>query len=253
MDIDISKLTRVYNNEIIYFNEYVYEILNDTTNLKIHKWRDLDINNISVGDYIIADDDYVLRILNIRQYNDVYFIKLPNVQVTLRIYKGKYYYSKLLGGYTGLNNTRGANSKYDNNNMEIKKKVFAELISNGLHPYNAYRTAFKNKRIMASGTLNSKILNLLKDKEVIKILKENKMELEDKIKEAFSDERMVTELMDLLARSRKGSDAHRENIKFVLALLNKLPDTMVNKKLKSVNNIELTPFEEVQPPKLIDM
>jgi 16S rRNA G966 N2-methylase RsmD len=94
---------------------------------------------------------------------------------------------------------------------------------------------------MASGTLNSKILNLLKDKEVIKILKENKMELEDKIKEAFSDERMVTELMDLLARSRKGSDAHRENIKFVLALLNKLPDTMVNKKLKSVNNIELTP------------
>ena len=101
---------------------------------------------------------------------------------------------------------------------------------------------------MTEGQLNEKVLSLITDKEVVAVINENKVELQDKIKEAFSDDRMVKELMDLLDRSRKGTDAHRENIKFVLALLNKLPDSMVNKKLKSVNEIPVTPYEEVPPP-----
>lgn len=249
--IEIDKLIRIFNNEIIYFNREVFNKLNDT-NAKIHKWRDIDIlNNLEVGDYIECDDNMVVKCTKLRTYKDTVFVYTNVSLAQVRKYKDKLYFSKLLGGYTPLRNDRGMNAKYPISKEGVKKRVFASLISNGIHPYKAYRTAYRRKSTMSDDQLNHKVLSLITDKEVIKVINENKIELQDKIKEAFSDDRMVKELMDLLDRSRKGTDAHRENIKFVLALLNKLPDSMVNKKLKSVNEIPVTPYEEVPPPKEI--
>ena len=42
----------------------------------------------------------------------------------------------------------------------------------------------------------------------------------DKVRDNFSDESIINELKILLDRSRKGSDAHRENIKFIMTLIN---------------------------------
>ena len=72
----------------------------------------------------------------------------------------------------------------------------------------------------------------------------------DKVRERFSDERLINELEELINRSRKGSDAHRENIKFILALANKLPTELYPKKIKSVNSIEEVNYKEVPPPQL---
>jgi len=253
--LPISKLTREYNGDTIYFNRYVFEALNKT-NAKCYKWRtDEIVDKLEVGDMIECDDDMVVRCNKIRKYKETIFVYTNVALVFVKKFSDKnggyrYHFSKLLGGYTPLRNDRGAMVGYPISMDSVKKKVFVSLITNGIHPYKAYRTAYKNKRSMTPNQLNNKVLNLLMDKEVMEEINNNKIELRDKISEAFSDERMVMELMDLLEKSKKGTDAHRENIKFVLALLGKLPDTMIAKKTKSVNAIEVTPYEEVPPPAL---
>ena len=75
------------------------------------------------------------------------------------------------------------------------------------------------------------------------------MPLVEKLGEEFTDDRLIKELDLMLDNSRKGSSDHRENIKFIMALLNKLPETLNPGKGKKNMAVEID-YSEVQPPQL---
>ena len=253
MEIDEKQLYRIYKDERIYFNRYIYNLFERNSN--IYKWKE-DITGIQAGDWVEAEDGYVLKLLRIRTYKMVTFYFFVNCQTVVRKYSKKnsidikYYWSKFLGGYTGLTNNRGYLSKYPE--VKIKKRTFATLVANGMHPYKAYRAAYDFKHTLSTESLNYKIMELVKDKEVIKIIKENKMEESEKFKqdmqEAFNDEALIKEMKLLLSTCRKGSIAHMEILKFILAISDKLPNKMYNKKKEIENTIEVIPYNEVPPP-----
>ena len=267
IEVDENKLYRTYREERIYFNEYVWMKFREPGN--IYKWRSEEAITAEVGDWIIADDEYVLKIIGKRTYKTVTFYKFCNVQVNYSYYVKKNgeitkSFSKFLGGYTALKNTRGQNGKYISGkyqDREIKKITFANLLLAGMHPYQAYKVTHNStgRYLLSIEQLNYKILELLKDKIVMEIINKgrkmsNFQNLEQKIQEAFPDEYIIAELKKLIDSSRKGSDAHRENLKFVMALCNTLPTRIYGKKVASVNSpnleIENSEYEVEKPPEL---
>lgn len=263
MEVDEKQMYRVYRDERIYFNKYVWSLFNESGD--VYKWRDLEVTKAEVGDWVIADDDNVLRIMNKRCYKNVIFYKFCNVQTNYSSYLKKngeisHSYSKFLGGYTGLKNTRGLNAKYED--RSIKKVAFANLLVAGMHPYKAFSVAINNerKKVLTIDQLNFKIIMLLKDPIVREIINSGVKKMgsyeifENKVEQQFSDECLIKELKELIEKSRKGTDAHRENIKFVLALTNKLPTRLYGKKMTSIGDknleIEETNYEIEQPPAL---
>lgn len=223
-------------------------------NIKIYKWGDNECLNAEAGDYIESYDGSVVILIRKRIYTSkatqmpFYFFRFP--MCTITAYTPKTKPVKFREFY--------AQAAYLNKGMVVpriergsrnQKIRFATMIISGVHPFKAYRIAFSKLEPIQINTLHRRINMLITDEVVQKEIKDQLLPLAERLGEEFTDERLVKELGLLLQASRKGSDAHRENIKFIMALLNKLPDAMYpngkNKKIAAE-----VPYSEVRPPQL---
>lgn len=257
IEIDISLLKREYNLErglfkgthILYLNKEIAQTLNP--NMKLMRWRDERMfEEAEAGWWIEADDGWVVQLLRKVVYkpktNNVYhyFFRFPMCNAIAYINQsGTKRFRQFQGQYTYANKNRISPST----TMEAsRKKRFASFIVAGLSPPKAYYLAFNDNTVKGL-TLTYRMDRLMSDKIVQKEVIALMEPLAAKVNESFSDERLISELEQLLDRSRKGSDAHRENIKFIMSLVNKLPSHMYPDRKKNKEILD-TPYEEVKPP-----
>ncbi|WP_448506065.1 hypothetical protein [Immundisolibacter sp.] len=257
MDIPEDKLYRIitltkglYEGEHkLYWNSYICKLFEHCE--RVYKWGNNEVLDAVAGDWVETYDGTVFQILHKRIYKDkkrnrqFVFFRFPIATVyaweTLKGYK----YRQLFGNFMSM--SRGnmkSNTIAGSSNQKIR---FATYLVSGLNPLKAYRLAFNNYATLPVTTLHRRVNQMITDEIVKKELFEQLEPLVEKLNTEFSDQRLVDELKELLDRSRKGSDAHRENIKFIMALLNKLPDAMYpnNKNKKIATEIQ---YQEV--PKL---
>lgn len=226
-------------------------------NIHIYKWGEVECMSAQPGDYIEAYDGAVVMLMNVRPYvskqNKVpfWFFRFPMCMIrAYRLRNGTYKFGEFYAQMTYLNKNRLVSTmRYGTDNMKIR---FATLIVAGVHPIKAYRLAFGANWITSLDirSLNKRINNIMKDEVVKAEILQQIQPLVDKLGDKFSDERLVQELDLMLSNSRKGSDAHRENIKFIMALLNKLPDNMYSKGNSKKDRAINADFTEVSPPAL---
>jgi len=216
----------------LYWNPYICRIYQP--DVKIYKWGQDEVLDAMAGDWVETYDGTCFQILHKRIYKDkkrnrqFVFYRFPIATVyawqTLKGYK----YRQLFGNFMSM--SRGnmkSNTIAGSSNQKIR---FATYLVSGLNPLKAYRLAFNNFATLPVTTLHRRVNQMITDEIVKKELFEQLEPLVDRLNNEFSDERLVEELKQLLDRSRKGSDSHRENIKFIMALLNKLPDSMYPNK-----------------------
>ncbi|MCX7727593.1 MAG: hypothetical protein N2053_12180, partial [Chitinispirillaceae bacterium] len=243
IEIDIDKLvTRVVRSDgehLVYFNSDVFRHI---TGLDCKVWgRDL----VERGDWVECLDGAVIECLKVNYYyeakreREVYYCKFcisGNHYYRINRKTGEIYWSRLYGRVT--------HKVKDWRYRQDEVKLFFDLIMGGMNIREAYKIATKK-------AYNSmRAYKLLSTKQFKELLMDSS--LINQIKERFSDERMIKELMELLDRSRKGSDSHRENIKFILALTGRLPEELYNKKIKSVNEIQRVDYTEIPPPQITE-
>ena len=235
MEIPEDKLYRIitlskgmYQGEYrLYWNRYICEQFE--SNITVVKWG--YCTSIKAGDWIETYDGTLLQCLDRRDYYDkrknrrhFIFIRTPIATVYIWETKEGYKYRQLFGNFMSMNrSTMRQKTVAGSSNQKIR---FATYLVSGLNPLKAYRLAFNNYATLPVTTLHRRVNQMITDEIVKKELFEQLEPLVERLNTEFSDQRLVNELRELLDRSRKGSDAHRENIKFIMALLNKLPQAM---------------------------
>ena len=262
MEIPEDKLYRIvklkngqYQGEYrIYWNKYIWSLFEHTD---IYEWGNKECLQAQAGDWIETYDGTILPLLRMRIHKDkkkrtFHFFYFPVATVySWTNWENKTQFRQLQGNFMyGTKNQIGMKTIAGSNNQKLR---FVHYIIAGLNPLKAYRIAFNNKSTLPVTTLHRKVNQLMSDEIVKKEIFNQIQPLVEKLGEQFSDERLINELDELLERSRKGSDAHRENIKFIMALLNKLPSAMYPGKNSAKDRAIEAQYSEVAPPMLGEM
>ena len=258
MEIEDSKLYREFiikngkyaGSYKIYWNRHIFRLFDQDSYL--FNWLNDNIDDVNIKDgyyndkevYIESMDGIVMRLLEkIRKVDKkgriFYFCKFPTTYV--------YYYYRVDGKkvhrnfygnfmYTGNSTLRQYGEKITNK----QKALFVTLVLNKVDIYEAYKIA-TGKRSYNFATLNKRIMDMLNDKIVKKELSIQLQEFNNKLNEYFTDEMILKELKSLIENSRKGTLAHRENIKLILELTNRYPTAQ---RKANITDIE---YEEVIP------
>ncbi len=163
---------------IIYENEIEFHSNNPNSNVKLYKWAVDDFREYQVGDYVIAEDGYIVQILAIREMKTkkqrkgkTVFIRFP--MGTFAVYEkvdGSVHYPRFYAQFTSGDKASASGRSRSNftGSKDEAKKRFANLIFNGIDSRTAYRLAFSYKRIITNSQIDKKITNMLKDEIVIK-------------------------------------------------------------------------------------
>ena len=212
----------------LYENEDEYRSKVTTSNVKLHRWAIDDFRNYEVGDYVIAEDGYVVQILAIKEMKTKklrkgrsVFIRFP--MGTFAVYQkadGTVHYPRFYAMFTtGDKGSASGRSRSNFTGMKDEaKKRFANLIFSGIDNRTAYRLAFNYKRIITNSQIDKKISDMMKDEIVIQELRTLSKPVQDKIDNLFSVDKLIKQLDLLLSSCKKGSSSHRENLKFILRL-----------------------------------
>jgi len=215
---------------IHYLYENVDEFNSHITNpdVKLYNWGVDDYKLFQVGDYVIAEDGYLVQILAIREMKSkkerkgkAVFIRFP--MGTFAVYEkanGTIYYPRFFAMFTtGDKGSAGGRSRNNfSGNADEAKKRFAHLIYKGFDKREAFRVAFAYYKFLTPSQIEGKITKLLKDDLVLTELRNLLETQKDKLDKKFSDSMLLNHIELLLNNCRKGSAEHRKNIEFVLAL-----------------------------------
>jgi len=212
----------------IFENEDEFRSKISYSNAKLYKWTVDDFRDYQVGDYIVAEDGYVVQILAIREMKTkkqrkgkTVFIRFP--MGTFAVYEkvdGTVHYPRFYAQFTSGDKASASGRSRSNftGSKDEAKKRFANLIFDGIDSRTAYRLAFSYKRIITNSQIDKKISSMLKDEIVINELRTLSKPFRNKFDDLFAVDHMIQQLQDLLSSCKKGSAAHRENIRFILRL-----------------------------------
>ena len=197
-------------------------------NMIIHKWAVDDYKNYEVGEYVQAEDGYVVQVLTIREMKSkkerkgrTTFIRFP--MGTFAVYEkadGTVKYPRFYAMFTAGDKGSAAGrsrSKFTGSADEANKR-FANLIVEGFDHRDAFRAAFGYYRLLTPSQIERKITKLFKDKIVLEELHKLLEPYNENLKSKFPDKMLLDHLKDLLDKCKKGSAHHRENIMFILKL-----------------------------------
>jgi len=222
---------RVYwNNDICRKYEHI-----DT----IKKWA---IDSLEVGDWVESLDGSCCQLLDKRIYTDKKkrqhtFYRFPMTTIT------SYYTMKGISKWNNFfaslssRSYQLTNSKADS--YTHQKVRFVAYIINGINPLKAYRLAFNNYTTMPIASLHRRVTNILKERDTLMELREQLAPFRDELEQKIDNKTLLGHIEALLENSVKGSKEHRENIRFVLELLNK---TSQKKQIKDIE------YEEMDEP-----
>lgn len=198
--------------------------------------------NLEVGDWIESLDGSCCQLLSKRTFTDKRgrehtFYRFPMTTITAyytmkKVLKWNNFHASLSSRNSGLANSKPNSSIY-------QKIRFVSYIINGINPLKAYRLAFNHKYTISIASLHRRVTNLLKEREVIMELKEQLAPFRKELENKVSNQTLLEHIEKLLQFSKLGSKEHRENIKFVLELLNKIPSK------KKIEDVEYEEAEEI--------
>jgi hypothetical protein len=212
----------------VYENADECRSLLNNPGINIYKWSVDDYKQYKIGEYVQAEDGYVVQILAMREMKSkkqrqgkTVFIRFP--MGTFAVYEkadGSVNYPRFYAMFTaGDKGSAGGRSRTNfTGSADEAKKRFASLIAEGFDHKDAFRTAFGYYRILTPSQIEKKITKLFRDNVVIEELRQLIEPYNDSIKNKFPDKLLLEHLNDLLSKCKKGSAAHRENLRFIMAL-----------------------------------
>jgi len=211
-------------------------------NKELKRWGDTSIKK---DDWIIADDGFIVECLSSKMYQTVrhilYYFRFPMGTFCITYSKGKHYIPAFYAQFSKpkLSGIGTSNGK------EINQKIrFATLVMSGFDFGQAYKMCYPNG-VLGSDTCFKKGLKLMNDK-IVKVELQNQLQsFTNKLKDNFTEERLIDELEELLSKSRKGSMAHRQNLELILQLTGYMDNPLSKKK-----QAEQAEYTEIIPPQL---
>lgn len=213
----------------------------DYPDSKLKVWTE-DIE-YEAGDWVLSMDGFVVQVLKVSHLKNVItvlFIRFPMGSMTLYQKKDKTY---------KFSNFYALMTPYERNSVNKGGRVdktstgkirFAYLVSQGVELFSAYKEAFpfKYKQYF---TIAREIKHLLQDDLVRNTLMTELKPFTDKLNERITEDQIIVHLEELLEKSRKGSQNHRENIKFIMELKGMIKPESNKRMIENADYTEILP------------
>jgi len=225
----------------------------EKTGMVCKVWGKDDIEQLQIGEWVRADDGYVIQILGLRRVGnktggDTFFVRVPMgtfpVYLTKKGWKWRQLYAQFSSPHKGSISQRSR--LYTGGHIE--KIKFATLLVSGVNLTTAVRMTYPSLHRIPKNQLLIKAAKLMDDVIVREEIKNQVAKFKGDIIDKFGDVRLVKELDELLTHSKKGSDAHRGNIQLIMELRGLYEQSSKGKKLKGVQE---TTYTEVPPSEAV--
>lgn len=232
----------------IYWNRYIYEKLEPGS--RLYKWG--DCSKSLAGDWVETYDGTCIQILDKRPYTAKngsrthHFYRFATATVySWTLHKtGITKYRQFQGNFmTAGRHSLKMTTMKGNDHQKVR---FASFLANGINPLKAYRIAFNFSVTLDIVSLHRRVNQMIGDKVVQKELVVQIAPLVEQLSEEFPDDSIVLELKTLLDSSKPGSADHRENLKFIMNLLGKLPERITGGRKQKL--VEQAEYEDLEPP-----
>lgn len=216
----------------------------------LKKWGEGNIEELAAGEWVIADDGYVIQILRTRSFPNkngsrTFFIRVPMGTFAVYWTKGKGWVWRQLFAQFGYGQKSSVNHRARLFSPGKMNKIkFATLFLSGISMVKAIKIIFPDLRHLTYNQLLMKAVRLMDDEVVRAEIRTQIAKFSDGIEEKFGDKRIIKELDMLLDLSKKGSDAHRSNIQFIMELRGLYSSQTPKKSGKQIADAE---FTEVPP------
>ena len=224
----------------------------------LKKWGVGPIEELKAGEWVIADDGFIVQVLRVKWFPNkngsrTYFVRVPMGTFAVYFLKSRietetkgWVWRQMMGQF-GLpqKSSVGHRSRLFSPG-KMNKIKFATLFLSGISMVKAVKIIYPNTRHLTTNQLLIKATNLMDDKVVQAELKDQVSKFKEDMTEKFSDKRIVSELDLLLERSKKGTDAHRCNIQFIMELRGMYTSQSSLKK-NGKSNIQEANYTEVPP------
>lgn len=257
MRIYLTRKGKYAGEHIIY--DSVEEFRKYHPDAKLWRWSIDNHHHYKIGDFVQCEDGFVVPLLSVYEFRTkngisrTHLYKFP--QGTYGVYDKKDGTIKYPAMKAWLSNVHASsvggkqstNQKFGKGTKEVierKKRRFAILIGQGIDMHKAYFLIFTPFNYITPSTVEYKISELLRDQTVLEELSEFMNPLLEKLQSTFNEERIVEELDNLIKESAKGSTTKRDNIEFVLKLMNTL------EKREADSQKELPANQNEKPPLL---
>lgn len=227
----------------IYWNPSICEMYEG---IRVKRWQ--TDSTITIGDWVESDDGLCCQLIAVYKARGriLSFYKFPMVTLVGRTKKdGTLIRQRLLCNYTPLGSST-VSGKHRNNVLKDSQKVqYATYLAMGIEINKAYKKVFMSERrrcaAMKLGAIHPEAYKLLEDPTVREELTRQLEPFQEKLKGRLTEEKIINHIEELLEKSQRGSKDHRENIRFVLNLIND----------KDVRNVPEAEFKELPPPEEI--
>lgn len=178
---------RYTGKHLIYDNPQEY--LKLFPDRKLRRWSEDPITEMSIGDYIRADDDFVVQILNIyprenlRDKTITYFVRFPMCSVyAYRRRDLTWKHQNLYAMYSYPNKNSLSNVINGLSGKSERKIKFVLLLMSGYSLIHSYRIAYNEKSAISIDKVIYRVRTLLTDKIVKDEIMKQLQELEDKLR-----------------------------------------------------------------------
>jgi len=218
----------------------------------LKKWGVGEISELQAGEWVIADDGYVVQVLRVKTYLHqkgylTYFVRVPMGTFAVYYTKSRGYVWRQMFAQFGSAQKSSINHRSRLYSPGVVNKIkFATLLLSGMSVIKIMKIVHPHWCHLTNNQLLSKAVNFMDDKIVQKEIRSQVAVFQDSFDKKFSDERIVKELDMLLDLSEKGSAAHRGNIQFIMELKGLITPTS-KKSGKKFEGAEDADYDEVPP------
>ena len=243
----------------------------------IKRWRDLTFDNFDIGDWIEADDGFIVQILNrsrhqerkgtkypnsdyVREDRVMMFVRFPVRMAIIKklITRDRYYHGKLYAGISAIDNNSASyifrssslNEKrffICNGKNDYKKKHFGMLLGMGINPFEAYKII--GGKLNCSRVQTIEDISMLMADEMVRMEAGNMIKtFQKKVSEdpEFSDAAMLEYMKEFKKYVKKGSKTHLDSIPVLLKLTGKIAEDFgtINsgKQIPANTELEIPPI-----------
>jgi len=242
-----DKRSAYYGEHIIY--DSVEEFEKECPGMQWKKWGFTDPEKLEVGEWVRADDGYIIQILNVRFFparpnnstKESYFIRVPVGTFAIWMTKDGWHWRQMFAQFSVPHKNSASQQSRLYHGGHIQKIKFAALLVSGVNLRLAVKMTYPTLHHLTDNQLYTKAVKLMSDKVVQTEIRTLTEKFQADIVEKFGDERLIVELDELLKFSKKGSDAHRNNILLIMELRN------MYKKGKKVDDTEEAEYTSVPP------
>lgn len=204
------------------------EFLKHHPDTPIKPWTELPYDGYETGDWVEAEDGYIIQILKavtfINKMNrETRFVRVPMGTFTIcRLVNGTFRYSRMYAQFTVPDKSSGSKIRSGERcatDLVVEaKKRFGMMVAAGTYVKKAFLIAFPQRGMLTTSQIAKKVTKLFGDPIVMEQINQSLVMFKDELDEKFTNSKILEMIEEHVKNVKAGSQTEQNMIKWLMEL-----------------------------------